>query len=313
MKTILLRLSVAFFTFALNAEPIHFAVIGDFGVDNRDEDRVAQLVKRNNPEFILTVGDNNYPDGCANTIDKNIGKYYQEYIYKYAGKYGQGSSTQRFFPSLGNHDWNAVEECMPSNKRLPYVTYFSLPGNERYYDFVKGDVHFFALDSDKREPDGNKQGSKQYKWFKNAVTKSKAAFQVAYFHHTPYSSGDHGGTKKMQWDFDKLGVEVVIAGHDHIYERLEKKGVVYIVNGLGGAAAYGQADGISDVDSKTFYNEKHGAVFVDATDRTLQLRFINYDNQVVDDITITKSAEQQTPVDQAPIQQGSCSKAVCAQ
>src|SRR6476661_8662271 len=84
------------------------AVIGDFSSDlqtapTRD---VANLVKSWSPEFIATVGDNNYPDGAASTIDSNIGQYYHDFISPYSGSFGAGSpSGNRFWPTLGNHDW----------------------------------------------------------------------------------------------------------------------------------------------------------------------------------------------------------------
>ena len=122
---------------------VRFAVIGDFGSDNQSELDVSNLVKSWNPDFIVTVGDNNYPYGEASTIDQNIGKYYHDFIYPYAGGYGAGATTNRFFPALGNHDWGDGF-IWPSTVQ-PYTDYFTLPGNERYYDFARGPVHFFAL------------------------------------------------------------------------------------------------------------------------------------------------------------------------
>src|SRR4051794_30700245 len=69
-----------------------FAVIGDYGVDTRDEMDVAKLVKGWQPDYIVTVGDNNYPSGEATTIDANIGQYFASYIGGYSGKYGPGST-----------------------------------------------------------------------------------------------------------------------------------------------------------------------------------------------------------------------------
>jgi hypothetical protein len=125
----------------LQANQVRLAVIGDYGTASKKEEAVANLVKSWNPDFIITVGDNNYPDGTALTIDPNIGQYYHDFIFPYNGIYGSGSATNRFFPSLGNHDWRATGA-------LPYLNYFTLPGNERYYDFIWGPVHLFALDSD---------------------------------------------------------------------------------------------------------------------------------------------------------------------
>ncbi|MGB5895341.1 MAG: metallophosphoesterase, partial [Ignavibacteriaceae bacterium] len=101
-----------------------FAVIGDFGDAGSAEEDVANLVHSWNVDFVITLGDNNYPDGQASTIDENIGQYYHQYIYPYVGLYGEGSDINRFFPSLGNHDWR-------TNPPQPYSDYFVLQNNER--------------------------------------------------------------------------------------------------------------------------------------------------------------------------------------
>src|SRR5437879_4454765 len=66
---------------------------------------VSNLVRSWSPDFILTTGDDNYPLGEASTIDANIGQYYHDFIFPYTGSYGAGATTNRFYPSLGNHDW----------------------------------------------------------------------------------------------------------------------------------------------------------------------------------------------------------------
>ena len=141
--------------------PARFAVIGDFGHAGTAEQQVANLVHSWSPDFIITVGDNNYDSGEASTIDANIGQYYHDFISPYQGSYGAGSptGTNRFFPTLGGHDWgNAYPN--PSGDQ-PSLDYFSLPGNERYYTFQAGPVQLFALDSDANEPDGTSSTSVQ--------------------------------------------------------------------------------------------------------------------------------------------------------
>jgi hypothetical protein len=142
-------------------------VIGDYGEGNLAEQGVANLVKSWKPDFILTTGDNNYPVGSAETIDDRIGQYFQGYIYPYHGNYGPGADQNRFFPALGNHDW-----ITPGAQ--PYLDFFTLPGNERYYDFTRGPVHFFALDSDSHEPDGVSRQSIQANWLKDHLASSSA-------------------------------------------------------------------------------------------------------------------------------------------
>src|SRR5690349_11205049 len=67
------------------SEQVRFANIGDFGLAGRGEEAVANLVKSWQPEFIVTNGDDNYQQGSAATIDKNIGQYYHDYIFPYVG------------------------------------------------------------------------------------------------------------------------------------------------------------------------------------------------------------------------------------
>src|SRR5436305_251132 len=58
---------------AAPATAARFGVIGDYGSDGQNEADVSALVHGWNPDFIITVGDNNYGEGCASTIDANIG------------------------------------------------------------------------------------------------------------------------------------------------------------------------------------------------------------------------------------------------
>ena len=119
----------------------------------------------------------------------------------------------------------------------PYLEYFTLPGNERYYDVVLGPVHFFMLDSDPREPDGHK-GDAQAAWLQAGLAASTARWKIVVMHHPPYSSGPHGSSSWMQWRFEAWGADAVLSGHDHLYERVTKRQFPYFVNGLGGQAAY---------------------------------------------------------------------------
>ena len=84
---------------------VRFAVIGDYGQAGPPAEAVARLVQSWNPDFVVTTGDNNYPRGEARTIDGNIGRYYHGFIAPYRGRYGPGADRNRFFPTLGNHDW----------------------------------------------------------------------------------------------------------------------------------------------------------------------------------------------------------------
>ena len=283
---ILILLGGTFNTFSIKADallqspdPIHFAVIGDFGVAGQPELDVANLVKSWDPEFIITLGDNNYQTGSASTIDQNIGQYYHDFIYPYTGSYGSGAPvTNLFFPALGNHDWDTTNA-------QPYLDYFTLPGNERYYDFVRGPVHFFVVDSDSREPDGITSTSTQAIWLQNQLAASTSVWNVVYLHHPPYSSGSHGSTTALQWNYAAWGADVVLAGHEHDYERIFRNGIPYIINGLGGASI--SSFGTTVSGSQVRYNSDYGAMLVDADELQITFQFITRTGALIDTYTLS--------------------------
>jgi hypothetical protein len=259
---------------------IHFAVIGDFGMGNEAEANVARLVHSWNPDFVITVGDDNYPLGEASTIDDHIGQYYHDFIFPYTGSYGPGATENRFFPTLGNHDWYTAGA-------KPYLDFFSLPGNERYYDFVRGPVHFFALDSDENEPDGVNKASIQAGWLQQGLAASTSPWNIVYFHHPPYSSGStHGSTTWLRWPFKAWGADAVLAGHEHNYERLLVDGIPYFVNGLGGGPIYGF--GIVLPESQFRYNADYGAMLVSASDVDLRFEFYARTGELIDHYEMKK-------------------------
>ena len=255
------------------AEPFTFGVIGDYGLNNTAERDVANLVKSWNPSFILTLGDNNYSTDPT-SWDARIGQYYHQYIYNYKGTYGPGSPTRRFFPNIGNHDYDAGIQG--------YLDYFDLPGNERYYTYRHGPVEFFVLNSNSQEPDGISKTSKQAAWLQSAMAASDAKWKIVSLHHPPYASGSASTT--MRWPFEEWGADVVMAGHLHNYERLHIGNIDYFINGLGGAGISGF--GTTATGSQVRYNDSHGAMKVIADDSFMRFQLINKAGQVIDDYTI---------------------------
>ncbi len=255
---------------------IVFAVIGDYGIAGQPLLDVSNLIKSWNPDFIVTVGDNNYPDGAAWSIDDNIGQYFHEYIFKYKGKYGSGSPTRRFYPSLGNHDWTTGAKA--------YFDFFGYYNPVTYYDFTQGPVRFFVLDSDRNEPDGITSDSAQARWLRKTMPISTAPFNVVVFHHAAYSSGRHGSTEYMRWPFKDWGADVVMSGHDHVYERLLVNGIPYFVNGIGGAEIYNFNDILPE--SQVRYNQDFGAMRVEATSAYMKFQMYSRASVLVDEYTI---------------------------
>ena len=163
------------------------------------------------------------------TIDSNVGQFYHQDMFPYTGTYGAGSAdgVNHFFPALGNHDWL-------TSGAVPYLNYFTLPGNERYYTFQQGNVQLFMLDDEPVEPDGTSPTSIQGRWLQSSLAASTADTKIVVHHHPGYTSGGERNNVYMQWPFAQWGATAVISGHDHDYERLNVNGTPYFVNGLGG-------------------------------------------------------------------------------
>jgi hypothetical protein len=259
--------------------PTRFAVIGDYGLSKDPELDVANLVKSWKPEFIITVGDNNYPDGEEETIDENIGQYYHDYIHPYVGKYGTGSEINRFYPTLGNHDLTTLGG-------QPYFDYFTLPGNERYYDFIWGNVHLFALNSDSREPDGVGRSSIQAQWLNQKLAASSSTWKIVYMHHPPYSSSGDGSISWAQWPYGEWGADAVLSGHSHVYERLIVDEFPYFINGLGGGPKY--EFNLPIAGSKIRFRDDYGAMLVEAYIDQIVFKFITRENAIIDTYSLYK-------------------------
>jgi hypothetical protein len=243
-----------------------FAVIGDYGLAGPDAERVAKMVAGWAPDFVVTTGDNNYPHGGGETIDANVGQYYAQFMAGAATQYGPQSPANRFFPVLGNHDAD-------TSSGQPYVDYFGLPGNERYYTVDWAPLRIYALNSVPWiEPDGAHPESAQAEWLRRELAASPDTWNIVVFHHAPYTSDIRGSAEWMRWPFREWGADVALCGHNHVYERVAVGGFTYLVNGLGGGARYAWGPVVEG--SLVRYNLDHGAMLVEATPERAEFRFI---------------------------------------
>ena len=303
-------ISLLFMNRVMNAQPIYkFAVIGDFGDDNQAEADVASLVNSWDVSFILTVGDNFYgaTDGNYNTswnaLDDEVGKYYNDWIKPYLGTYGSGSpDMNRFFPALGNHDWYHLDSSKVYEDYFDLTPYNTTSGNERYYDFVWENVHFYVLSTygnglteysfprhnNYGEPDGVVQNSKQAQWLKTQLENSDPShWNIVITHQPPYSSSSqHGSEPAVQWPYKDWGTDLVLCGHDHTYERLNSNGLTYIVNGLGGESIYQFGSPVSQSEFR--YNSNYGAMLFEVYTDSINFKFISRTGLLVDDYTLSK-------------------------
>jgi 3',5'-cyclic AMP phosphodiesterase CpdA len=193
---------------------VKFAVIGDTGTGDKHQLAVAKQLAATRAkfpfEFVIMVGDNIYGGNSARDYDRKFAIPYKPLL----------DANIKFYAALGNHD-------DPSER---YYKPFNMSG-ERYYTFKPADgVRFFALDS-------NYMDEKQLKWLDDQLATSGSEWKIAFFHHPPYSSGEtHGSDETLRTQleprFVKAGVNVVLTGHEHFYERVKpQKGIAYFITG----------------------------------------------------------------------------------
>jgi len=193
---------------------VKFAVIGDTGTGGREQYEVGKLLNNSRTrfpyEFVIMMGDNLYGGQGPSDFVKKFETPYKPIL----------DAGIKFYATLGNHDDPAQRFYKP----------FNMEG-KRYYSFRKGDVEFFVLDSTYMSP-------AQMDWLKDALPKSDAKWKIPYMHHPLYSSGEKHGSEVdlralIEPLFIQYGVDVVLAGHEHFYERVkpQKGGIVYITEG----------------------------------------------------------------------------------
>ncbi len=274
-----------------------FASIGDYGDTGDLADgetntlQVAKLVKSWDPDFIVTVGDNDYTDGefagSFTGLDLGVGQYFAEYIGDYRGTKGTGAAENRFFPIPGDHDYG--DDC--DNPRLgDYLDYFTLPvgeTDETYYDVRRGPVHIFTIDSiEECHQDGGAKLAAERAWLERTARASDAPYKIVLIHQPPFSSGArHGSNPRTQWPYADWGIQLVMSGDDHIYERIEKDGVTYLVNGLGGVEKHDIGAPIEG--SQVRYNAEYGAVGLAVLADRLEVAFVSVTGVLVDRFTIS--------------------------
>ena len=197
--------------------PIRLAAFGDVGTGDADERRTAELAvvaAQSQPfDALLLLGDNVYPNGDPDRLDATV-------FGPFASLLAQNTVL---LAVLGNHD-------VLEGNAAGQVEALGMPG--RWYAAEIGPVLVVALDST-LVGDGD-----QRRWLEETLAASGAEWTIVILHHPPFSAGYHGSNEQVQtiWVpiLDRYDVDLVIAGHDHDYQRsVPIGGVTYVVSGAG--------------------------------------------------------------------------------
>jgi calcineurin-like phosphoesterase family protein len=208
---------------ASSGDPV-IAGAGDIAGEGGSQGATADQLLNLRPSGVLTLGDNAYPDGTLSQFESF-----------YAPTWGRLKGITH--PAPGNHEYASGADG--------YFDYFGAaagPRGKGFYSYDLGEWHLISLNSN-IERDG---GSEQEQWLRADLASHPTRCTLAYWHHPRFSSGNHGGDRSVQafWDaLDAAGADVVLAGHDHSYERFapqtaagnrDSSGVREFVVGTGG-------------------------------------------------------------------------------
>ncbi|MFM6949359.1 MAG: metallophosphoesterase [Aquirufa sp.] len=316
-----------------STKPIRIWALGDFGAGTENQKAVnnalLNYVGKRKPDVWIWLGDNAYNNGKDEEYQKNVFDFYQKDFLQ----------NTTCYPSPGNHDYAGKHD----SSLPPYFNIFTLPskgeaggvpsGTESYYSVDYGNVHLISLNTEEKHADGTSlydgKGA-QAEWLIKDLEANKLPWVIAYFHKPPYTKGSHDSDfeddlimmrKNVTPIFEKYKVDVVIAGHSHVYERtyamrghtelnktfdpqkhiVENKtskdkyvidkngqGVIYVVCGSGGKVGGQKAE--YPLKSSIYSNNKEGgSMLFDIKGNFLDAKWVASNGEVLDQFSIKKT------------------------
>ncbi|HKR31800.1 MAG TPA: metallophosphoesterase [Terriglobales bacterium] len=253
----------------LEQKSVRFAVIGDNGTGEQPQyDIAAEMEAYENVvhyQFVIMMGDNIYGGHKPKDFERKFETPYKPLL----------DADVKFYACLGNHDNSDETLYKPFNMN-----------GQRYYTFKKGDVQFFALDSNYMDPT-------QLDWIQQQLRESNAKWKIAFFHHPLYSDGRFHGPdvdlrNQLMPIFEKYGVNVVMSGHDHVYERFKpESGIYFFLVGNSGELRYHNLRHDSDIMAAGFDTDRTFMLVEIAGDK-LYFQTITRTGQTVDSGVLQK-------------------------
>ena len=227
---------------------VRFAVIGDSGRGDRPQQQVAdQMVAwraRFPFEFVVMLGDNIYGSSTPQDYRDKFERPYRALL----------EAGVTFHAAIGNHDDPAQMRYAPFN--MNGQRYYTFRESEHRLAAVTGaGVRFFVLDSRSFDPE-------QLAWLRRELASSGSAWKIGVFHHPLYTSGRYrAGARALRLALEPILVEgdvdVVLAGHEHFYERLQpQRGISYFTSGGAGSLRRGDIQP-STVHARGFDSDYH--------------------------------------------------------
>lgn len=275
-----------------------FLVFGDSGRATREQFALARQMARCAPDLLVHTGDLVYPEGKRSDYEDKFFRPYRELL-----------SEIPLWPTLGNHD-DSKEE-----RGDPYREVFELPANgprgvtaENNYWFEYGEARFVVLDSNATS---DKLAQLVAPWARAVLGEPGPTWRFVVFHHPPYTAGQHKPHMAIREAlvpiFEETGVDIVLCGHDHLYERslplrggapvgAGERGVLYVVSGAGGASLY-KIQGTPEEQARfaKLDNAHYSLTQIDVSRTRVAGRQISAEGDVLDEWVVEKPRAAPAP------------------
>lgn len=246
---------------------------GDIATSDPEDSATAALIEAFPEAIVFTTGDNAYPDGTA----EEFAEYYDT---------AWGSFKDRTHPAIGNHDAH-------TEGAAPYFDYFGsnagTPG-EGWYSYDLENWHVIVLNSECDES-GFASCDDQTAWLISDLSANTGSCMLSYWHKPVFNSGRHDSDASFadEWALlDAAGVDFVMNGHDHNYQRYApqdsngtatRSGMREFVVGSGGAELYDQTTSLPNLEE--FYSG-HGVLKLDLGEDSYVWTFISTEGSYTD-------------------------------
>ncbi len=264
-----------------------FVVVSDSGEATEQQYALGELIAQQDPDLFIHTGDIVMPAGL-----------YEEYPAKFLRPYATLIARAAVYPVLGNHDWHDTQG-------EPFYKVFDLPVNgpegvrpEQHYWFDFGDARFIGINSN---IDFESVRDHVAPWLDRVLADAGDRWKIVYCHHGIYTDGVHrprgAFLEHIVPLLDRHGVDLALAGHNHIYERTrpmragepvaDGQGTVYMTVGTGGSLPRKLMEPASDFMAAADDSECSFTV-VDASPAALHLRQMGLSGKIIDEFTLTR-------------------------
>ncbi|WP_420387461.1 metallophosphoesterase family protein [Roseivirga sp.] len=209
-------------------------------------------------------------------------------------------SSITHYPVPGNHDYDGYYEDLRADN---YQRYLGLPAQENYFAWREGELAFVALDFNESFPVGLPTDASQFEWFReqlNSEAWKTARWRFLVMHHPPYSQGwpgYHGELsirELLEPLYESAGIDMIIAGHTHDYERLikdygQQQTAFVIVGGAGGGLEPEENSPYPEMD---VVMSQHHFGIIETSGDTLRFSAVGLEGEVLDEFRMVKPKDR---------------------